>query len=108
TYVVEEGKRYKFGDITVDSDIRDFDNKRLAANLGVKKGDWYNAKKVETSIDSLSEAAGLFGYAFTEVNPDYARDKDTLTMGLNFHIAEAKRTYVERIDINGNTQTQDK
>ncbi|MEG3175059.1 outer membrane protein assembly factor BamA [Sphingomonas sp. RB3P16] len=108
TYVVEEGKRYKFGDITVDSDIRDFDNKKLAANLGINKGDWYNAKKVETAIDSLSEAAGLFGYAFTEVNPDYARDKDTLTMGLNFHIAEAKRSYVERIDINGNTQTQDK
>ena len=104
TYVVEEGKRYKFGDITVDSDIRDFDNKRLAANLGINKGDWYDAKKVETAIDSLSEAAGLFGYAFTEVNPDYARDKDTLTMGLNFHIAEAKRTYVERIDINGNTR----
>ena len=108
TYVVEEGKRYKFGDVTVDSDIRDFDNKRLAANLGIKKGDWYNAKKVETSVDSLSEAAGLFGYAFTEVNPDFQRDKDTLTMGINFHIAEAKRTYVERVEINGNTQTQDK
>ena len=25
TYVVEEGPRYKFGDVTVDSDIRDFD-----------------------------------------------------------------------------------
>jgi outer membrane protein insertion porin family len=108
TYVVEEGKRYKFGDVTVDSDIRDFDNKRLAANLGIKKGDWYNAKKVETSVDSLSEAAGLFGYAFTEVNPDFLRDKDTQTMGINFHIAEAKRTYVERVEINGNTQTQDK
>lgn len=108
TYVVEEGKRYKFGDVTVDSDIRDFDNKLLAASLGMKKGDWYDAKKVETSIDSLSEAAGLFGYAFTEVNPDFLRDKDTLTMGINFHIAEAKRTYVERVDITGNTQTQDK
>ncbi len=108
TYVVEEGKRYKFGDVTVDSDIRDFDNKKLAASLGINKGDWYNAKKVETAVDSLSEAAGAFGYAFTEVNPDFQRDKDTLTMGINFHIAEAKRSYVERIDINGNTQTQDK
>ncbi|WP_353204169.1 outer membrane protein assembly factor BamA [Sphingomonas sp.] len=108
TYVVEEGKRYKFGDVTVDSDIRDFDNKKLAANLGINKGDWYNAKKVETSVDSLSEAAGLFGYAFTNVNPDFLRDKETLTMGINFHIAEAKRSYIERIDVNGNTQTQDK
>jgi outer membrane protein insertion porin family len=29
-------------------------------------------------------------------------------MGINFHIAAAQRSYVERIEINGNTQTQDK
>jgi outer membrane protein insertion porin family len=108
TYVVEEGKRYKFGDVTVDSEIRDFDNKKLASTLPVKKGDWYNAKLVEDSVDQLSEAAGLFGYAFTDVSPDFQKDSDTLTMGLNFHIGQAQRTYVERININGNTQTQDK
>ena len=108
TYVVEEGKRYKFGDVTVDSEIRDFDNKKLAASLPIKKGEWYNAKLVEDSVDQLSESAGLFGYAFTDVSPDFQRDPETLTMGMNFHIAQAQRTYVERIDINGNTQTQDK
>jgi outer membrane protein insertion porin family len=108
TYVVEEGKRYKFGDVTVDSQIRDFDNSKLAATLPLKKGDWYNAKLVEDSVDNLSQTAGLFGYAFTEVNPEFQKDAETLTMGINFNIAEAKRTYVERIDINGNTQTQDK
>nr|WP_174280291.1 outer membrane protein assembly factor BamA [Sphingomonas bacterium] len=108
TYVVEEGKRYKFGDITVDSEIRDFDNKRLASSLPVKKGEWFNAKQVEDSVDQLNQAAGLFGYAFTEVNPDYQPDRDTLTMTVNFHIAQAQRTYVERVDINGNTQSQDK
>jgi outer membrane protein insertion porin family len=108
TYVVEEGKRYKFGDVTVDSQIRDFDNTKLAASLPLKKGDWYNAKLVEDSVDNLSQTAGLFGYAFTEVNPEFQKDAETLTMGINFNIAEAKRTYVERIEINGNTQTQDK
>ncbi|MCP3736519.1 outer membrane protein assembly factor BamA [Sphingomonas sp. RP10(2022)] len=108
TYVVEEGKRYKFGDVTVDSEIRDFDNKKLASSLPIKKGDWYNAKLVEDSVTQLEEAAGLFGYAFTDVSPDFQRDAETLTMGMNFHIAQAQRTYVERIDINGNTQTQDK
>lgn len=29
-------------------------------------------------------------------------------MGIHFTIAEAKRTYVERVEINGNTQTKDK
>ncbi len=108
TYVVEEGPRYKFGDVTVDSEIRDFDNTRLAASLPMKKGDWYNAKMVEDSVENLSQTAGLFGYAFTNVDPEFQRDRETLTMGINFHIAQAQRTYVERIDINGNTQTQDK
>jgi len=108
TYVVEEGPRYKFGAVTVDSDIRDFDNKKLAATLPMHPGDWYNAKQVEDSVDSLSESTGLFGYAFTDVNPEFDRDKEKLTMGINFHIAQAQRTYVERVEINGNTQTQEK
>ena len=108
TYVVEEGQRYKFGDVTVDSEIRDFDNAKLAAGLPMKKGDWYNAKLIEDSIDSLNQAAGLFGYAFTDTNADFQRDPKTLTMGVEFKIGQAQRTYVERIDINGNTQTQDK
>jgi outer membrane protein insertion porin family len=108
TYVVEEGPRYKFGNITVDSDIRDFDNNKLATGLGINKGDWYNAKRVEDSIDRLNETAGLFGYAFTDVNPEYNRDPDKLTMSINFHIAEAKRSYIEKIDIVGNRNTQDK
>ena len=108
TYVVDEGKRYKFGDVTVDSEIRDFDNKRLAATLPAKKGEWYNAKQVEDSVEQLNQAAGLFGYAFTDVSPEFNPDRDTLTMAMNFHIAQAQRTYVERVDITGNTQTQDK
>jgi len=108
TYVVEEGPRYKFGDVTVDSDIRDFDGKKLAAGLPIKKGDWYNAKMVEDTVDNLSETAGLFGYAFSDVAPEFQRERESLTMSINFHIGQAQRTYVERVDITGNTQTQDK
>ncbi|URW76598.1 outer membrane protein assembly factor BamA [Sphingomonas donggukensis] len=108
TYVVEEGPRYKFGDVTVDSEIRDFNNTTLAASLPMKKDDWYDAKKVEDSVDQLQQAAGLFGYAFSEVEPEFQRDRETLTMGINFRIKEANRTYIEKIDITGNTQTQDK
>jgi outer membrane protein insertion porin family len=108
TYVVEEGPRYKFGAVTVESQIRDFDDKVLAASLSIKEGEWYDAKRVEDTVDALSEAAGMRGYAFADVRPEFQRDRETLTMGLNFAIAEARRTYVERIDITGNTQTQDK
>jgi outer membrane protein insertion porin family len=108
TYVVEEGQRYKFGDVKVDSQLRDFDGEKLAQQLPMKKGEWYNAKMVEDTIEKLNETAGAFGYAFADVRPDYERNKDDLTMGVNFVIAEAPRVYVERIDVNGNTLTQDK
>ena len=106
TYVVEEGERYKFGDVSVESDLRDYKPKVEA--LAIKKGNWYNAKLVEDTVESMTEAAGLFGYAFAEVNPEFDRDKDAKTMSLVFKVADAPRVYVERIDINGNTQTQDK
>ena len=108
TYVVEEGQRYKFGDVKVESDIRDLSGATLTKTLPMKKGDWYNAKQVEDTVDTLSETAGLFGYAFAEVQPDFNRDKDSLTMGIDFRIGNAPRVYVERVDVNGNTLTQDK
>lgn len=108
TYVVEEGDRYKFGDVTVKSDIRDLSSDGLTRSLRMKKGDWYNAKAVEDTVEQLNQTAGLFGYAFADVQPEFNRSKEDLTMSLSFRIANAPRVYVERIDINGNTLTQDK
>lgn len=108
TYVVEEGDRYKFGDVKVDSQLRDFDSDAMSKRLPIKAGDWYNAKMVEDQVDALTETAGAFGYAFADVRPDFSRNKDDLTMSVTFRIAEAPRVYVERVDVNGNTLTQDK
>jgi outer membrane protein insertion porin family len=108
TYVVEEGERYKFGDIDVESEIRDFRPETLKAMLPMKTGDWYDAKLVEDTVEKLSETAGLFGYAFADINPDFRRNPETRTMSINFNVAESPRTYVERIDVNGNTLTHDK
>ncbi|MDR7061948.1 outer membrane protein insertion porin family [Sphingopyxis sp. BE235] len=108
TYVVEEGERYKFGDIDVKSEIRDFQPEMLKKLLPMKTGDWYDAKQVEDTVESLSETAGLFGYAFADINPEFRRDPETRTMAITFNVAESPRTYVERIDVNGNTLTHDK
>jgi outer membrane protein insertion porin family len=108
TFVVEEGDRYKFGDVKVESSIRDFKGAGLTRMLPMHKGDWYNAKQVEDTVTSLNEAAGLFGYAFADVQPDFQRDKEHLTMSVTFNVAETPRVYVERININGNKLTRDK
>ncbi len=108
TYVVEEGERYRFGPVTVDSQLRDFTPEALQSLLPMREGDWYNAKQVEDTIEQLSETAGLLGYAFADIRPRYTRNRETRTMGIVFQVAETPRVYVENLEINGNTITQDK
>ena len=108
TYVIEEGPRYRFGEVTAESELRDFDTQTILALAGVKKGDWFNAKQIEDSVTRLNEAAGVLGYAFAEIDPNYTRNAETRTMDIAFRVGEAPRTYVERIDIQGNTNTRDK
>ena len=108
TYVVEEGERYKFGEVKVDSQLRDFDGEAMSARLPMKTGDWYNAKTIEDTVEQMTDLAGTFGYAFADVRPDFKKNAEALTMDVTFVLREAPRVYVERIDVNGNTLTQDK
>ncbi|QAY78221.1 outer membrane protein assembly factor BamA [Sphingosinicella sp. BN140058] len=108
TYVVEEGERYRFGEVKVDSEIRDLPSERLRPMLPMKQGDWYNAKQIEDTVTAMNAAAGTFGYAFADVSPQFQRDKDKKTMSVTFRASETPRVYVERVDINGNRLTEDK
>lgn len=108
TYVIEEGKRYKFGNVKVVSDIRDFDSKRLTKSLSIHKGEWYDASKVDDTIDGLEATAGQFGYAFAKADADFTPHRKQRTMDVTFTLANSPRVYVESVNIRGNTLTQDK
>jgi outer membrane protein insertion porin family len=108
TYVIEEGPRYRFGDIKAESELRDFKPEALVALSGIQKGDWFNARAVDEAAVRMNEAAGVLGYAFTEIDPNYERDAETRTMAITFRAAETPRTYVDRINVTGNTGTRDK
>ncbi len=108
TYVVEEGPRYKFGDVLAESEIRDFKPDTIKTQIPMKAGDWYNAKAVEDTVENITKTAGLFGYAFANVDPVFNRNKEDRTMNITFRVGESPRVYVEAINVNGNTLTQDK
>jgi outer membrane protein insertion porin family len=108
TYVVEEGERYRFGDLELDSDLRDFSSEQFSSFIPMETGDWYNAQQIEDTIDRLTETAGLLGYAFAEARPEFNINREDRTMAVRFRIEETPRVYVERIEINGNTLTRDK
>jgi outer membrane protein insertion porin family len=108
TYVVEEGPRYKFGTVEAASDLRDLTPDQINKLIKIRAGDWFNAKQVEDTVTGLTEIAGGKGYAFADINPRYVRDADKKIMNITIEIGEARRAYIERIDIQGNTVTRDK
>jgi outer membrane protein insertion porin family len=108
TYVVEEGPRYKFGTVDVESSLRDLSSETLTGLINLRQGDWFDAKAVEDTVTALNEVAGAQGYAFADIVPTYDRDAEKREMSIRFSVKETPRVYVERIDINGNTVTRDK
>ena len=107
TFTIDEGEEYRWGDISVESDIEDLDQDFLENLIEIDDGDLYRASDVETAIDALNFAAGTSGYAFVDIQPDVRFNRETKTADLVFRVIEGPRVYIERIDIVGNTTTLD-
>lgn len=107
TFTMEEGPRYNFGDIDIDSDLAAKLAPELKPLLITQKGERYNATEVEQSIDKLIEILGDKGYAFVDIDPVLKRHKDSNVIDLSYNIKEGPRVYVERINIVGNVGTLD-
>lgn len=108
TFTLEEGERYKINDIRIESDLRHFDNESLREFITFEKGDWYNLKEVNTSVDQMTDALGDMQFAFVKIRPDLERNVEDKTVDVIFTIDETPRVFVERIDIKGNVRTQDR
>jgi len=107
TYVLDEGGKYKFGKLTVETDLKRLDPVFLQRLLPIKEGQLYQSDMIERATDALTFAAGAGGFAFVDVRPRYTANAKTHTVDVNFQVTEGPRVYIERIDIVGNTQTVD-
>ena len=105
-FTVDEGPRYKIGEISIDSEIKDVNIKKLYKKVDFEKGDWYNSKDVENSISQMTEQLGKKGFVFAEVVPSFERHEDGV-IDVAFHITQGERIFVNRINITGNTRTLD-
>lgn len=108
TFNMEEGRRYQFGEINVETAIDDLNTDFLASALPTQEGQLYIGSLIEESVDQLTFAAGAAGYAFVDVNPRVSVNREDQTVDINFIINESPRVYIERIDIIGNTRTLDR
>ena len=107
TITVQEGDRYNFGDVSVESTIPEVDSKALESVVETHKGDVYNAKDVEDSIVALTEKVAGSGYAFAQVTPRGDRNFENHTISVVYTIDQGTKAYIERIEIRGNDRTRD-
>lgn len=107
TFTVDEGQRYDFGDLKIETRLKDVDTKSLIGELTMRKGQIYNSKEVEKTIDEISSAVGEKGYAFVEVFPRIEKDAKNKKINITFELTEGPKVYIERISIVGNTRTDD-
>ena len=107
TFTIEEGERYRFGPIDVESALPSVNVDALRHVILTRTGRVYNAEKVEKTIEALTIEVSQQGYAFGQVRPRFERDEATHTMGIVYTIDEGPRIYIERINIVGNFRTED-
>ncbi|WP_246523631.1 outer membrane protein assembly factor BamA [Neoroseomonas eburnea] len=108
TYTIDEGPRYRIGSIDVTSTLRGLDPATVRGEIPVSVGDWYDGDAVERADNELTDLLGTRGFPFASVEPRVVRNRDARTVDLTFEISEGPRAFVERIEITGNTRTQDR
>jgi outer membrane protein insertion porin family len=108
TFQMIEGPRYRVSSVSVASGIRTLSNDQLRGLVPISAGEWFDGDALEEGVDALSKRAQNLGYAFAQVNPVVKPDPATHTISIALNVVEGPRVYIQRIDIVGNTRTEDK
>lgn len=107
TFKIEEGQQYRVASVDFQSSISTLDVAGLRSFSRVSVGSLYNAEALEKSVEEMQIEASRRGYAFAIVRPRGDRNFEQHTVSIVFSIDEGPRTYIERINIRGNTRTRD-
>ncbi len=106
-FTVEEGARYQFGDVSVESSVEGISGDELRGLVETKPGAVYDAREIQKSMEAISKQVASKGYPFARVTPRGDRNLQTNTIGVSYMVDQGERAYVERIEIRGNTRTRD-
>lgn len=121
---IEEGPRYRISGISVSGELlgTDAQNKKIAGNARVraallqehkkliksKTGEWFNRSRMARDLQALTTRYRDLGYAHANILPFTQIDDEKRTIEVDFRIRPGSKVYIERIEIAGNTSTQDK
>ncbi|MEI6614412.1 MAG: outer membrane protein assembly factor BamA [Chrysiogenales bacterium] len=103
---VEMGPCYRTGNISIDGNkvIRgDF----LKQMIALKKGEIYDIKKRNKSVEAIQKFYGSLGYFYAQVAPRENLDPIKQIADLTVNIQENEVVYLGKLEFTGNTFTKD-
>jgi outer membrane protein insertion porin family len=107
TFTVNEGERYKTGNVHIESEMPDVNTALLKPAVTLVPGEWYNADEVEKTVNNLTQELGNLQFAFVDIVPNVLRDKEKKVVNATFVIREGRKSFVDKINIKGNMRTLD-
>jgi outer membrane protein insertion porin family len=103
---IEEGPQYHVGKLNfVGYKVTTED--KLRAAVKTKEGAVYSAKAIKDDAKAIADAYGSGGYVDLTIVPESSPPHGGL-IDLTYRIDEGQRSYVDRINISGNSRTKDK
>jgi outer membrane protein insertion porin family len=106
TFSIDEGPLYHFGDISLVCDVPGLDPQKLRRLLPIRPAALFDGNALDKTEEILAVELSKLGYPFAKVVPRTTRDASAQRIDVAFSIEQGPRTYVERIDIHGNTRTR--
>jgi outer membrane protein insertion porin family len=106
TIPIDEGKQYRLRNITVEGN-KEFESDMIISALLMRKGDIYNHSKVKDWLEFLKRQYGRRGYVMLSLVDERKKNPDDLTVDLNLKIKENDIYHINRINISGNSSTND-
>lgn len=107
TYTMQEGPQYRLGKVDVRSNLEGVSSDYVRKMIVMRKGQIYDGKEIDDVAKNIQETLQSKGHSFAVVRPEIARNPEKKIVDLLFDVMDGPRVYVERIDINGNTVTED-
>lgn len=103
---IAEGEKFTVGEVGLSGDLV-VPEEQLRPFIFVRKGQTFSQAAVTSTEEWLVKRLGNDGYNFAKVEGIPELDKDEKIVNLKFFVDPGKRTYVRRINFEGNSRTAD-
>ncbi|MCJ8139645.1 outer membrane protein assembly factor BamA [Falsirhodobacter halotolerans] len=108
TFNIQEGQRYRMGNVALASEVAGIDLAPFQRQLWIKPGSYYSPASIDNVTTRMENVGVQEGLNFVRVEPRISRNEAAGTLDVTFTLVRGPRVFVERIDIEGNTTTQDR